>query len=140
MKKAVTFLKLLFIIAIVGGLSYQCLSSGYSHYETQAESGLNIPENARDINVYRAVITWTCYDFKIDFEGYKKWVAEYNIEKLSPFTKTRATLISYDKKQNKILFKENVEQYRAAWNIEDRGAYLMYIPEEGRAYFATHSR
>jgi len=139
-KKVTTFLKLLFILAVVGGVSYQCFSSGYKHYETQAESGLNIPESARDINVYRAVTTWYCYDFKIDFEGYKTWVANYKLKKLSSVTKTTDTLISYSKKQSKILFKDNVEQYRAAWNEEDRGAYFIYVPSKGRAYYASHSR
>ena len=140
MKKVATLLKLMFILAVVGGVSYQCMSSGYKHYETQAESGLNIPENATDINVYSAVMTWYCYDFKTDFESYKKWVADFKGNKLSPISESTSNLMSYSKKQNKILFRENVIHFRASWNIKDRGAYLMYVLEEGRAYYAAHSR
>ena len=140
MKKVATFLKLMFILAVVGGLGYQCLSSGYKHYETQAESGLNIPENATDINVYTALMTWKCYDFKTDFETYKQWVANYKGNKLSPITESTLALMSYNKKQNKILFRENIKHFRASWTIKDSGAYLMYVLEEGRAYYAAHSR
>ena len=140
LKLIATLLKLAVILAVVGFAGMQCFSSGYSHYETQAESGLEIPENARDINVYSAITTWYSYDFEIDFEDYKKWVENYKGNKLTPIEKSTEKVMTYSKKNDKILFRENVEHYRAYWKQENQGEYLMYIPEEGRAYFASHSR
>lgn len=139
-KAIATFLKLMVILAVVGFAGFQCFSSGYSHYETQAASGLPIPDNARDINVYEAITTWYSYDFKIDFAGYEKWVENFKEKKLSAIEKSSEKLMSYSKKNDKILFRENVEHYRAFWKLENSGVYLMYVPEEGRAYYAAHSR
>ena len=133
-------LKLAVIIAVIGGCSYQCFSSGYKHYDTKEESGLNIPDNATDINVYKAITNWYCYDFKTDFESYKKWVKAFPRVKLSEITQSNSQIISYNKKQDKLLFRDGVEHYRASWNHEDQGIYLIYIPEEGRAYFSSHGR
>lgn len=139
-KTIATFLKLLVILAVVGFTGMQCFSSGYSHYETKAESGLEIPENATDINYYKAITTWKSYDFKTDFESYKKWVGNYSIHELSPIGKSTDTITRYSKKQDKLLFRDNIEHYRASWRFEDQGVALMYIEEEGRAYFSSHSR
>ncbi|MCM8527863.1 MAG: hypothetical protein NE327_15185 [Lentisphaeraceae bacterium] len=139
-KLIATLLKLAVILAVIGFAGMQCFSSGYSHYENQAASGLPIPENATDINVYNAITTWYCYDFKTDFESYKKWVANYKEETLSQISLSTERMSRYNKKQDKILFHDNIEHYRASWTGEGRGVYLMYIPKEGRAYFASHSR
>ena len=139
-KKIATFLKFLFILAVVGGLGYQCLSSGYTHYETQAESGLDIPENATDINVYRAITTWYCFDFKTDLESYKKWVKDFTRVKLSEISQSNTQIISYSKAQDKLLYRQGIEHYRASWNFEDQGINLIFVPEEGRAYYSAHSR
>ena len=139
-KTIATLLKLAVILLVVGFVGVQCFSSGYTYYENQTESGLSIPENATDINHYSALTTWLCYDFKTDFESYKKWVESYSSHKLSKIEESTKSMMSYSKKQDKLLFRENVEHYRASWSFEDQGVSLIYIEEEGRAYFASHSR
>jgi len=139
-KTITTLLKLAVILTVVGFVGLQCFSSGYRHYETQAESGLNIPENATDINCYKAITTWYCYDFKTDFESYQKWVENYKAHKLTPIEKSTSPIMSYNKKQDIPLFRDNVEHYRASWRFEDQGIALIYIENEGRAYFSSNSR
>ena len=140
LKLIATLLKLAVILAVVGFAGMQCFSTGYSHYETQAESGLKIPENATDINIYNAITSWYCFDFKTDFESYKKWVKAYTEHELSEVEKSTATIMSYNKKQDKLLFRDNVEHMRSTWSAGVQEVALIYVEDEGRAYFAYKSR
>jgi hypothetical protein len=102
-----------------------------------------LPEDASDVGWFLpgAFDPVTVYDFKTSESSFEKWVqsrkASVNLEgpKRGPFR-----LLGYDRGARAIDWRELPNAVAYQWHEEDRGIYMVYDLDEGRAYYWWHSR
>ena len=138
-----------YIIAIVGLamlLPTCCVWSLKSRIGTSATpDGTpldDLPSDATNIswNISGAFGPNAAYEFDTSEAGYQQWVENFNAtELIGPDFGPDRSLV-YNHATKSFNFREIDNAIIYAWSEEDRGLYLVYDQDAGRAYYYWHGR
>ena len=105
-----------------------------------AVSGL--PPDATDVHWFLpgAFGPNTVYEFKTTEAGYQQWVQNRRDGDLEGPTRGAFRVLRYDDATADFAWRDLKNTIAYTWNEEDRGLYMVYDLDGGRAYYWWHSR
>lgn len=136
-----------FVVCLVSGF-VRSTPPRYAEHVTRDKAPFGLPANATDISFCQGVRGTIAYEFTIDEDDFKAWVAsgigsfESNAASVpvAPIT-TPYTIRRYNALTRDLTGPEEITITQGLyydWSKEDRGVHAAYDRTTGRAYYFAH--
>lgn len=133
-------------VGFVGLVAYDMIRGPrIGAHVSSSDCPMSLPDGASDVCYLRPPAFWpnTMFEFNIDEQAFRGWAEDREcpleeIKKDDPF---EIICYPYPTKGNPRLSRTKITNgLFYAWNEEDRGVYVAYDRDKGRAYYMSHTR